>query len=172
MGAYFNNLCEAMHMLAEQPRSIFMGQAVACEGTAMRKTLERLPPEKLVEMPVAEDMQMGMALGASLAGDLPICIYPRFNFLLLATCQLVLHVDKLPLYSTFRPRVIVRTAIATPEPLDPGPQHLGDFTDAFRGMLKTVRVVRLDHPGEIVPAYRDATRRDGSTLLIERTELY
>lgn len=169
---YFNNLCEAMHMLAERPRSIFLGQAVGYDGTAMRKTLEHLPPEKLLEMPVAEDMQCGMALGMALAGDFPICCYPRFNFLLLATNQLVLHLDKLPLYSTYHPRVIIRTAIATPAPLDPGVQHLGDFTDAYRNMLRTVKVVRLDEPEQIVPAYRAAMDRVGSTLLVEHMGKY
>src|SRR5215475_11958092 len=137
MGTYFDALCAAMRMVADEPKAIFMGQAVAYPGTAMTNTFKGIAPEKLLEMPVAEDMQLGMATGMALAGWLPVCCYPRFNFLLLATNQLVLHLDKLPLYSGWRPRVIVRTAIATPEPLDPGPQHLGDFTDAFRSMLKT-----------------------------------
>lgn len=164
---YFDELCYAMGMLALDRGAIFMGQAVACEGTAMRRTLAHVPAGQLLEMPVAEDMQMGMATGMALAGLLPVCIYPRINFMLLATNQLVLHLDKLPLYSGYRPRVIVRTAIATPEPLDPGPQHLGDFTEALRLMLRTVTVVRLDEAGKIVHEYREAMNRDGSTLLVE-----
>lgn len=123
--------------------------------------------EKRLEFPVAEDCQLGFCIGLSLAGQLPICIFPRINFLLLATNQLVLHLDKLPLYSGYRPKVIIRTAVATPEPLDPGPQHLGDFTEALRLMLRTVAVVRLDDPGKIVYEYEQARDRDGSTLLIE-----
>lgn len=172
MSAYFDALRAAMLMLADEPRAIFMGQAVACPGTAMSNTFKGIAPERLLEMPVAEDMQLGMAIGMSLAGDLPVCCYPRINFLLLATNQLVLHLDKLPVYSGWRPRVIIRTAIATPVPLDPGPQHLGDFTDALRLMLTTVEVVRLDAADRIVPEYGKAMRREGSTLLIERTELY
>lgn len=161
-----------MAMLSEHPRSVFMGQAVECDGTAMRKTLRDVRPDKLVELPVAEDMQLGMAIGASLMGDLPISIFPRWNFLLLATNQLVLHLDKLPLYSAYRPKVIIRTAVATPSPLDPGPQHLGDFGPAFRSMLKTVRVVDLDDASKVVPEYRAAVEWNGSTILVERTELY
>lgn len=174
MSAYFDELCNAMGMLAKSPRAVFMGQAVACEGTGMFRTLRDVPMEQRVELPVAEDMQMGMAIGAALNGDLPVTIYPRINFLLLAMSQLVLHLDKLPIYSCggFRPRVIIRTAIATPEPLDPGPQHLGDYTEALRSMLDTVRVVHLDDADMIMPKYRAALDRDGSTLLIERTELY
>jgi pyruvate/2-oxoglutarate/acetoin dehydrogenase E1 component len=163
-----------MSLLAEHPKSVFLGQAVACDGTAMRKTLAHLPADKLVEMPVAENMQLGMCTGIALAGGLPVSIYPRVNFLLEAISQLVQHLDKLPIYSWggYKPRVIIRTAIATPVPLDPGAQHLGDYTYALRAMLKTIPVIKLDDAEQIVPAYKRAMERDGSTLLIERTELY
>lgn len=167
MSEYFDALCAAMKTLGEHPRSIFMGQAVADAGTAMHNTLVNVPVEKLLELPVAEDMQMGMAIGASLAGELPVCIYPRINFLLLAINQLVLHLDKLPLYSPYRPKVIIRTAIATAAPLDPGPQHLGVFTDPIIRMLLTVKVVRLDAAEKIVSEYTAAMKREGSTLLVE-----
>src|ERR1700756_2370033 len=99
MSQYFEELCKAMSLLALQPNTLFIGQAVRYPGTAMYNSLSHLPEYKRLELPVAEDMQMGMATGLSLAGYLPICIYPRINFLLLATNQLVLHLDKLPLYS-------------------------------------------------------------------------
>lgn len=158
-----------MEMLAGHPRTVFLGQAVVCPGTAMQKTFEKVPSERLIEFPVAEDMQMGVAVGMALKGDLPITCYPRWNFLLLAMSQLVLHLDKLPDYSSGRycPRVIIRTGIATNSPLDPGPQHLGDFTDAVARMLRNVKVERLDLASDIVPAYMAATCRRGSTLLVE-----
>lgn len=172
--SYLTELSRAMDLIGAHPRAVFMGQAVAFPGTAMTRTLSGVPKDKLIELPVAEDMQMGLAIGAALNGDLPVTIYPRFNFLLLAMSQLVLHLDKLPLYSRggFTPRVIVRTAVATPEPMDPGPQHLGDYTEAFRSMLETVHVVRLDDASQVVPEYLAAAERRGSTLLIERTEFY
>lgn len=162
-----------MKMLSEHPRSIFLGQAVASAGTSMHNTLRDVPEYKKVEWPVAEDMQLGAAIGASLNGDLPVCIYPRWNFLLLATSQLVLHLDKLPLFSSYRPKVIIRTAVATNQPLDPGPQHLGgEFTEAYRLMLKTVKVVSLWREDLIVSEYKAAMEREGSTLLVEELKLY
>lgn len=169
---YFSELCKAMGSLARQPRAVFMGQSVAYPGTAMYNTLREVPDRQRVEWPVAEDMQLGAAIGASLNGDLPICIYPRINFLLLAISQLVLHLDKLPLYSGYSPKVIIRTAIATDKPLDPGVQHLGDFSYALRDMLQTVVVVNLDSARDIVPQYRKAVSRLGSTLLIENLAQY
>jgi pyruvate/2-oxoglutarate/acetoin dehydrogenase E1 component len=171
---YFDELTAAMETLSMDPRVVFMGQAVACEGTAMSKTLVQVPVERRLELPVAEDMQMGMATGMSLAGLVPVCIYPRWNFLLLAMSQLVLHLDKLRVMSVggFDPKVIIRTAVATPRPLYPGPQHLGDYTQALARMLDHVNIVLLENVAQIVPAYERALARGGSTLLVELADQY
>lgn len=174
MSEYFTALCDAMEMLSRQPRAVFIGQAVKYPGTAMFKTLGGVPESQRIEFPVAEDMQMGVAIGMALNGDLPVCIYPRFNFLLLAVNQLCLHLDKLPVYSRggYKPKVIIRTAVATDQPLDPGPQHLGDFSEPFARMLTTVRVQRLWTAEDVRAGYADALAFDGSTLLVEMAEKY
>jgi len=173
---YFDEMCRAMEMLGRDPRTIFMGQAVACPGTAMTNTLKNVPREKLLELPVAEEMQMGMSTGMALTGVVPVSIYPRWNFLLLAVNQIVGHLDKLPAMSEggYRPKVIIRTGIGSERPLHPQHQHVGDFTDAFRLMCKTIEVIRLDEPKDIYPAYEKAlTREDGrSTLIIEYGDYY
>lgn len=161
-------------MLSEHPRSVFLGQSVACEGTAIRGTLRHLPQEKLVELPVVEALQLGLSTGIALAGGLPISIFARWNFLLLATDQIVNHLDKISLFSNggYKPRVIIRTAVATSIPLDAGPSHLGDFTDAFCLMCKTIEIVRLETAEQIVPAYQKARDADHSTILVELMERY
>lgn len=170
---YRNELTKAMTWLGQRSRSIFIGQAVAYPGTAMFGTLEGVPMAKRLELPVMEDSQLGMAIGMSLEGMLPVCIYPRINFLLLAVNQLVNHLDKLPKFGNgWRPRVIVRTAVAHHEPMDPGIQHLGDYSTALRLMLSHTALVVLDRKTQILQAYRDAAYRDGSTLLIEKAARY
>jgi pyruvate/2-oxoglutarate/acetoin dehydrogenase E1 component len=171
--SYFGSLVEAMRLCALEPNAVFMGQGVGLAGgTTMSQTLELVPERMRLEMPVVEDMQMGMAIGMSLEGVLPICIYPRWNFLLLAANQLVNHLDRLPIYSGYRPKVIIRTAIPSTVPFNPGPQHDDDFTDAFAMMTRTVKVVRLKNAEQIVPAYRAAIASEGSTLLVEYTHSY
>lgn len=174
MTTYREEVCAAMTRLGQDPFAIFMGQAVAYPGTAMYGTLEGVPDHKRLELPVAEDMQMGMAIGMALNGYLPVCIYPRINFMLLAINQLVLHLDKLPLYSDgrYRPKVIVRTAIGTDKPLDPGAQHLGDYSTAIRLMLRTIPVMVLETPEDVRRGYRNALSRSGPTVLIEKMENY
>lgn len=172
MNEYFEQLCKAMTLISEQPHAIFMGQSCREKGTAMFTTLRDVPMEKRLELPVFENSQCGMAIGVALAGGLPISLYPRINFLLEALPQLVQHLDKIPLFSDYKPRVIIRTSIATTDPLDPGPQHIGNYTDAIEAMLSTVKVVRLTSTEMIVPEYQAAMERDGSTLLVEWVSLY
>lgn len=174
MTGYSDALREAMSIVAQNPKAIFVGQAVRYPGTGMFRTLDHLPEDQRLELPVAEDMQMGMSTGLAIAGFLPVSIYPRINFLLLAMSQLVLHLDALPLYSRggYRPKVLIRTAVATDQPLDPGPQHLGDYCDALQKMLRTVKVVRLLTPEACVPLYRAALEAQYSTILVEKMGLY
>jgi len=173
---YFDELKRSMECLADDPDAVFLGQAVACAGTAMSNTLKDVPAERKVELPVDEDMQMGMTNGLALQGKLPVSIFPRWNFMLLATNQLVNHLDKFSEMSGggYAPKAIIRTGIGSERPLHPGHQHIGDYTEAFRNMLKNVEVIRLAEPEEIFPAYLKARLRDDgrSTILVEYGDFY
>ena len=74
----------------------------------------------------------------------------------------------------YETKVIIRTSIGSERPLHPQFQHVGDFTESFRGLLKNIDVVRLDQAVEIFPAYEHAYQReDGrSTLLVEYGDFY
>ena len=74
-----------MEFLGSKKRTIFIGQAVEVPGTAMSNTLSDINKKKLMELPVAEEMQMGITTGLALDGNIPVSIYPRWNFLILAT---------------------------------------------------------------------------------------
>lgn len=172
MSAYWDELCLAMNLIADDERTIFLGQGVGCAGTSMAGSFKDIPPEKRIEMPVAEDMQAGMAIGMSLRGIIPICVFPRWNFLICAANQIVNHLDRLSIYSDYRPKVIIRTAVPSKSPFNPGPQHDDDFTDAFRSMLRTTDVVCLQTEADIVPQYQKALHSPRSTILVEYTHLY
>lgn len=161
-----------MEQIGYKSNAIFLGQAVAFPGTGMTNSFARVPREKLLELPVFEETQLGLSIGLALDGWLPVSIYPRWNFLIAATNQLVNHLDKFPKFAAVSPRVIIRVASATPEPLDPGAQHLGDFSEAFRLMLKTVKIVNLFDGRRIVREYADAAARRFSTILVEYPSLY
>ena len=119
---------------------------------------------------------MGLATGTALTGLIPISIFPRWNFLLLATNQIVNHLDKLKeITQNNNPgKVIIRTGIGSVIPLHPGPQHTGDFTEAFKLICPNLNIVRLDTTSMIFDEYQKAYERtDGvSSLLIEWSDKY
>ena len=176
MGKYMDELTRSMEYLGKFDNTIFVGQSVEVAGTAMRNTLLNIDDSKLVEMPVDEDFQMGLATGMALTGLIPISIFPRWNFLLLATNQIVNHLDKLKEITQIKNpgKVIIRTGIGSVIPLHPGPQHTGDFTEAFKLMCPNLNIVRLDKTSMIFDEYQKAYERsDGvSSLLIEWSDKY
>ena len=117
---YFQALCEAMTLCAEHPKAIFFRAGCSFRGNS--------------HVPHAQAPSLGEEAGAACrreyaawnvyrlgaAGTPADQHIPRINFLLEAISQLVQHLDKIPLYSDYRPKVLIRTAIATPYPLDPG----------------------------------------------------
>ena len=166
---YNRELIKAMNWLGEQPDTIFLGQAVRYAGTGMFNSLLDIPDEKKLEFPVAENFQMGYSTGLALNGYVPVSIFPRWNFLLCAADQIVNHLDKLQSMSSGKsnPRVIIRVAVGTENPVDPQEQHKGNFSEAFRSMLKHTAIIELTCPEVIVPCYQVAYNSAGPTILVE-----
>jgi pyruvate/2-oxoglutarate/acetoin dehydrogenase E1 component len=168
---YFDELKRAMSLLAEHPKTVFIGQAVEYEGTGLYDSLKHLPDNKRIELPVAEYFQTGLANGMAIEGMIPVSTYPRWNFLLMGVDQIVNHLDKFKTMSNgkLQPKVIIRVAVGSEKPVDPQCQHKGNFSDAFRSMLKNTEVIELIEPEDIVPAYEKAlNRQDGvNTILVE-----
>ena len=173
---YFDELKRSMNYLSENSKTIFIGQAVAVPGTAMTNTLKDINSNKLIELPVAEEFQMGMTVGLALNNNIPVSIFPRWNFLLLAMNQLVNHLDKINIMSNegLKVKAIIRTGIGSQRPLNPQHQHTGDFTEAVKKMCTTIDVIKLNDPDDIFPSYEKALKReDGrSTILVEFGDYY
>ena len=173
---YFNELKRSMHYLAKNKKTIFLGQAVEVPGTAMSNTLKGINKKKLLELPVAEEMQMGITIGMIMTGLIPISIYPRWNFLLLSINQLVNHLDKFNemTQNYYKSKAIIRTSIGSQRPLNPQSQHIGDFSAPIKKMAKNIEIVKLKDPKDIFPSYKKAlTRNDNvSTILVEYGDYY
>ena len=173
---YFDELKKSMNYLGKKKNTIFLGQAVAVPGTAMSNTLKSVNKKKLIELPVAEEMQMGITIGMLMKGYIPISIYPRWNFLLLSLNQLVNHLDKLNEMTNnhYKSKAIIRTSIGSERPLNPQSQHVGDFTVPIKQMAKNIEVVKLKEPKDIFSSYKKAVNRKDnvSTILVEYGDYY
>jgi pyruvate/2-oxoglutarate/acetoin dehydrogenase E1 component len=170
---YKDEIIKAMDLLSKNDNVLFLGQGVNYGG-CIYGTLNNIPIDKKIELPVIEDTQMGMSIGLAMEGYIPVSIYPRMDFLLLAMNQLLNHLDKIEGMSRgiFKPKVIIRCLIGGTKPLYPGVQHCKDLTEMFRCSLINIDVVKLEKKEDIVPAYIKALESNKSTLLIEVRDLY
>lgn len=173
---YKKELIRAMEWLSKKDNTVFLGQACKVSGHAISSTLEKVEDNKRIEMPVFEEVQLGISTGMAMNGFVPITMYPRFDFFILACNQLVNHLDKMEEMSKgdMKPRVIIRVAVGAKTPLDAGPQHTQNHTEAFRKMLTNVEVVELIEPEQIFSEYKRAYEREDSksTLFVEYGEYY
>ena len=144
------------------------------QNKALCENLIELSKEKMIETPVFEEVQMGMCTGMAMNGIVPICCFPRFDFILRCMDALVNHLDKMQHMTegTFKPKVIMRTSIGSTDPLNGGVQHTQDYTDPIKRMLHEVNVVLLNEPEQIFPEFEEAYNTDCSTLLIEWGDYY
>ncbi|MEI6437655.1 MAG: hypothetical protein WCO69_02765 [Candidatus Omnitrophota bacterium] len=173
---YFDELKRTMEWLATKPDTLFIGQTAGVPGTFMYQTLRDVPKERALEFPVNESFQMQFSLGLALEGYVPVSVYPRQNFLLLAMGDMSNMIDKLSAMSNgaVNPRIIIRVATGPFKPVHPGHQHIGNFAEAFRRIFDWIEVVEVNEPQDIFPAYRKAYEREDnrSTLIIEDGNFY
>jgi len=177
MANYFDELTRTMTEISKDSRVKFIGQSVVWDGHALFKTLKDVPMDKRMELPVSEDFQMGLSTGMALEGWIPVSIFPRMDFLILAANQFTNHLVNIATVSKggYKPRVIIRVSVGATEPLYSGLQHCQDHSAVFRLLARNgVEVVELKRKEQIYPAYmRALTREDCKpTLLIEYGDNY
>jgi len=171
---YKDSLTIAMTKLGKMDNTIFLGQQILFPGNPMSSTLVDVPKEKMIELPVMEDSQMGMSLGMAMTGKFVITFYPRWDFLICAANQLINHVDKMELMSNgqWKPNMIIRVAKGSEIPLNPGPQHRGNYFNEFQSITQTVKFFDCLTVDDIENAYNHAINEGGITLINEYPEKY
>jgi pyruvate/2-oxoglutarate/acetoin dehydrogenase E1 component len=171
---YKTALMNSMQFLGEKHDTVFVGQQVKWQGNPMSTTIQTVPTEKLYELPVMEESQMGISLGMAMAGKFVITFYPRWDFLICATNQLVNHVDKIGLMSMgiWKPNMIIRVGKGSDKPLDPGYQHKGNYFDEFKSMCPNIQFHNLISHADIESVYKNAYELGGINLIVEYPELY
>ena len=170
---YKDELIKAMEWLGKKPKTMFLGQGCVKSGHFMAQTLKNVFLDKCLEFPVVESLQMQFSLGLAIKGYCPISIYPRQNFLLLGVADMVL-IDKINHMSvgSCSPHLIIRSSSGPDGGVFPGIQHVGNFSEAFKTMLKWIKVVELNKPEQVFPAYQQAYNYKGTTLILEDGNRY
>ena len=171
---YVDALTKAMKTIMEFDETIFIGQQIVYYGNPMSKTIEGLPKEKMIELPVMEETQMGMSLGLALNGHKVVSFYPRWDFVICATNQLINHLDKIKLMSDnqWNPHILIRVGKGSDKPLDPGHQHRGNYLEEFKSMCPNIQFHNLDKWDNIESVYKNAYETGGIHVIVEYPELY
>ena len=171
---YKDALTNSMTFLGQQNDTIFIGQQILWHGNPMSTTLGNVPKDKMIEVPVMEESQMGMSLGLAMAGSFVITFYPRWDFIICATNQLVNHVDKLNIMSrgTWDSNMIIRLGKGSDKPLDPGHQHRGNYLEEFKILCPHIHFHNLKGWENIEETYKNAYVNGGVNIIVEYPELY
>ncbi|MCY3022087.1 MAG: pyruvate dehydrogenase complex E1 component subunit beta [Planctomycetota bacterium] len=93
MLSYGAALAEALMQEMERDPAVYLiGQGVNSPwyvGNSTKGILERFGPERVIDTPVAENAETGIAIGSAMCGMKPVVIHPRMDFCLLALEQIV-----------------------------------------------------------------------------------
>lgn len=155
MSEYLNQVCLAMKRVSQVKNTIFLGQSVKYSGNSIYASLKDVPMKKKFELPVFEDVQMGITIGLAMQGFVPITCFPRFDFLILALNQLVNHADKIDHLTNnqFKSKIIIRTLVGAKKPLDAGPQHTQDHTEALKKLLINTKIIKIKKNSNVLKKY-------------------
>ncbi len=172
--SYKDELTKAMETMAQDPLVRFVGYGVKIGGRA-GGTLKNVSDSQLIEMPVAENLMVGFAIGLSLKGLKPVVFIERMDFWWNASDAIVNHLDKINQIShgEFTPTMILRIVVGNRnKPLFTGKTHTQDYSPSLRAAV-SFPVNNITDASLIAPYYQDAHRMFGrqSNALIEYKDL-
>lgn len=169
---YKDCIKKEMEEIANDKNSIFIGYNII-RGSRAYGTLSGVPIEKCLETPVAENLMCGIAAGMSLEGFKPVLFFERHDFILNGLDCLVNHLSKIEKMSAgeFLPKLIIRAVIGSRKPLDPGLQHIQDFSEVFKQLL-SFPVYILNNEQDIIQCYGEAKKFEKPIMLIEKKDIY
>ena len=169
---YKESLTQGSDILANKGY-IFIGQGTVQGGHGMCPTLEKVPNEQRIELPVFEETQTGIALGMAMSGLKIVSVYPRFDFFISGMNQFVNHADKLKEMSDgqYNIDLIFRVGVGAKVPLDAGPQHTNNYSEPFKEICSSTNIVEIKRGNNPLDIYKDMSR-GGLWLAIEHYEFY
>src|SRR6185436_15627676 len=117
-------LTEAMTMLGKDPDTCVVGYNTLYGKAA--GTLSGFPEDRIFEMPLAENLMTGAAIGMSLDGRIPLVWYERADFLTCGMDAIVNHLNQIRGLSDglHKPAAIIRVCVGNKSvPLFTGATH-------------------------------------------------
>ena len=155
--------------LAADPRVYLMGEGVADPKGIFGTTLgliEQFGPDRIIDMPVAENGLTGIAIGSALMGRRPVMVHQRVDFAMLALEQLGNNAAKMFFVSNGAHRVPLTVRMIIGRGWGQGPEHsqaLEPVFAHFPGLKVAMPATPYDAKGLLIAAIED----DNPVILLE-----
>ena len=161
--------------LASNPKAFIMGQGVDDVKGTFGTTLnlhKEFGPNRIFDLPLAEEGMTGIAIGTALNGLYPIQTHIRADFVLLAMNQIVNLAAKYRYMfgGKFQVPMLIRMVVG--RSWGQGAQHSQSFQSLF-GHIPGLTVIMPAHPATILESYAYAVNRYPNPVLsIEHRLMY
>jgi len=168
---YKQGITEAMNHLAKEDKVVFIGEGIINAGR-IYGTLDGVTTDKCIEMPIAENLIVGCAIGLAIKNYRPVVVFQRMDFMLCAADALINHLALIPKMSGGRMQlpVIIRAIVGSQkDDFAIGHQHNKDLIHIFSPYFDTVV---LKENMNAKSYYELALKAKTPTLLVEYKDLY
>lgn len=166
---------EALAMsLRQDPDVYLIGEGVADPGGIFGTTkglVDEFGPDRVVEMPVAENGLTGIAIGSALMGMRPVMTHQRVDFALLCLEQLFNAAAKSSYVTDGRHKVPMTVRMVIGRGWGQGPQH-SQSLEALFTYIPGLKVVMPSTPHEFKGLLLAAIEDDNPVIMLEHRWLH
>jgi acetoin:2,6-dichlorophenolindophenol oxidoreductase subunit beta len=166
---------EALQLsLRQRPEVYVLGEGVADPGGIFGTTkglVEEFGPDRIVEMPVAENGLTGIAIGSALMGQRPVMTHQRVDFALLCLEQLFNTAAKSHYVTGGRHRVPLTVRLVIGRGWGQGPQH-SQSLEALFAHFPGLKVVMPSTPYDFKGMLTAAIDDDNPVIVLEHRWLH
>lgn len=176
--SYKDEIKSAMTELGKDPKFRVVGYNCSKFGGHGAGSFSGVPESQIVEMPLAENLLLGAAIGMSLDGFTCLAWIERADFIFCGLDAIANHLQWIRELSDgqHKPGAIIRICVGNKKaPLFTGVTHCQNPTEALKILLPKMNVVALLHSTTILTHYKlayEAAKTGFSTVLIEQKDLY
>ena len=168
-------LREAMDLALERwPEVYLIGEGVADPKGIFGTTVglaEKYGPDRVIEMPVAENGLTGVAIGSALLGQRPVLVHQRVDFALLSLEQLFNTAAKSHYVTGGKHKVPLVVRMIVGRGWGQGPQHSQSLEAVF-AHVPGLKVVMPATPAEFKGLLLGAIEDDNPVLMLEHRWLH
>jgi acetoin:2,6-dichlorophenolindophenol oxidoreductase subunit beta len=160
--------------LRQRPDVYLMGEGVADPGGIFGTTkglIDEFGPDRVVEMPVAENGLTGIAIGSALMGMHPVMTHQRVDFALLCLEQLFNAAAKSSYVTGGRHKVPLTVRLVIGRGWGQGPQH-SQSLEALFTYMPGLKVVMPSTPHEFKGLLLAAIEDENPVIMLEHRWLH